>query len=95
MGLLLAAALAAHIQTGGDLLNVCRSDAPTCDAFIQASARRYDDHLELCLRDHSPEHIRAAVLRHVDSASQNPVLLVRVAIGDNLCPAYDDDSNAE
>lgn len=36
MGLLLAAALAAHIQTGGDLLNVCRSDAPTCDAFISS-----------------------------------------------------------
>ena len=35
MGLLLAAALAAHIQTGGDLLAACSAqDTSACDAFI-------------------------------------------------------------
>lgn len=34
MGLLLAAALAAHIQTGSDLLHVCKHQVQTCDAYI-------------------------------------------------------------
>jgi hypothetical protein len=38
MSLLLAAALAAQIHTGADLLAVCETQAKACEAFIEPAA---------------------------------------------------------
>lgn len=66
MGLLLAAALAAHIQTGGDLLRVCQSDTATCDAFIRQTA--LSDPAGACIDVNDRSSLRKTVIEFVGTS---------------------------
>lgn len=89
MGLLLAAALAAHIQTGGDLLRVCQSDTATCDAFIRATVLAHRE--TGCVSFDNLPNLREFTVRAVIdlNAANKPATFVLIEAFGGECSASD------
>lgn len=90
MGLLLAAALAAHIHSGSDLLAACSSrDTSACDAFIQATVRAHPE--TGCVSfDNLPNLREFAVRAVVDlNAADKPAAFVIIQAFGGECSAAD------
>lgn len=65
MGLLLAAALAAHIQTDRELLVACQHHQQACDTFIQQVVAARD--LTACIDLSAPDELRDRLVVYLTS----------------------------